>query len=345
MSHYRTMRMVVAGAALALAGCVATTPERGGQAPSTNTATRAPTGPGTTSESGAQTVFEARGIAYLGGDFSQTREQAYNESKRRLFDAGATIHLSAVQATTFGTLTTDCAMQIVGGTLLDFKVLEEGIENQSRYFVRSQARFEQREAEKALEEEALKKIGCWSGDDETAGEVAETPASDPPKVATADGTATAKGSAAESGARCRFRPEVQRLWFGRERFVRLGIRGRNADCRAPTPEPAAPTPTPVTSVAVVSVPADETTVCCHEFPETLTRRVYPVLEQIEGVTRLERLTTNDGSVCYRFHYDGQPAVLENRLERDLRTSSTLSFRIERNRSTNMVDLVFDGGFD
>ena len=345
MSHYRTMRMVVAGAALALAGCVATTPERGGQAPSTNTATRAPTGPGTTSESGAQTVFEARGIAYLGGDFSQTREQAYNESKRRLFDAGATIHLSAVQATTFGTLTTDCAMQIVGGTLLDFKVLEEGIENQSRYFVRSQARFEQREAEKALEEEALKKIGCWSGDDETAGEVAETPASDPPKVATADGTATAKGSAANPVPAADSAPKSNGSGSAASGSS-VSASGAGTQIAEPRPpEPAAPTPTPVTSVAVVSVPADETTVCCHEFPETLTRRVYPVLEQIEGVTRLERLTTNDGSVCYRFHYDGQPAVLENRLERDLRTSSTLSFRIERNRSTNMVDLVFDGGFD
>ena len=323
MNRYRATRMVVAGAALALAGCVATTPERGGQVPSASTATRAPVASGSTSESGARTVFEARGIAYLGGDFSQTREQAYNESKRRLFDAGATIHLSAIQATTFGTLTTDCAMQVVSGTLLDFKVLEEGIENQSRYFVRSQARFEQREAEKALEKEALKKIGCWSGSDETAVEVAETPASDAPKVATADRPATVPGSAGSGTP-----------------VSTSGAGTQIAESRSP--EPAAKTPT---TVAIVSVPAAETTVCCHEFPDPLSRKVYPVLEQMRGVTRLERLTTADGSLCYRFHYDGQPAVLEDTLERELRTSSTLSFRIERNRGTNLVDLVFDGGFD
>ena len=345
MSRYRTIQMVVAGAALALAGCVATTPERGGQAATASTATPAPAASGATSEPGARTVFEARGIAYLGGDFSQTREQAYNESKRRLFDAGATIHLSSVQATTFGELTTDCAMQVVGGTLLNFKVLEEGIENEARYFVRSQARFEKREAEKALGKEALKKIGCWIGEEEPAVEVAETLSPDAPKVATADGAATVEDAAANPVPAADSAPKSDGSGSvaSGSSVSASGTGTQIAELRPL--EPTAPTPTPVTSVAIASVPANETTVCCHEFPETLSRRVYPVLEQIEGVTRLERLTTNDGSLCYRFHYDRQPAVLEDRLERDLRTSSTLSFRLERNRGTNMVDLVFDGGFD
>lgn len=317
MSHYGTMRLrlVVAGATLALAGCAATTPERGGQA--ATTATRAPTVSGSVSESGAQRVFEAKGIAYLGGVFSETREEAYNESKKRLFDAGADIHLSAIQATTFGTLTTDCAMQVVSGTLRDFKVLEEGIENQSRYFVRSQARFEQREAEKALGKDALKKIGCWTGEEETAGEMNETPAPVVSDVATAEGSATVKSDSRAS-----------------------------ATSGTPVPTSEAPVPTEEEVKLLRHVaPAEETTVCCHEFPDPLSRKVYPVLEQMEGVTRLQRLATNDGSLCYRFHYRGQPAVLEDKLERELRTSSTLSFRIERSRGTNMVDLVFDGGFD
>ena len=332
MSHYGTMRLrlVVAGAALALAGCVATTPERGGQV--ATTATRAPAVSGSVSESGTQRVFEAKGIAYLGGDFSETREEAYNESKKRLFDAGADIHLSAIQATTFGTLTTDCAMQVVSGTLRDFKVLEEGIENQSRYFVRSQARFEQREAEKALGKEALKKIGCWGGEEETAGEMNETPAPVVSDVATAEGSATVKSDSRAS-----------------------------ATSGTPVSTSEAPVPTDLVLVTKKDhrgrvdveveklprhvAPAEETTVCCHEFPDVLSRRVRPVLEQIPGVTRLQRLHTSDGSLCYRFHYRGQSAVLEDRLERDLRTSSTLSFRLERKRGTNLVDLVFDGGFD
>lgn len=87
------------------------------------------------------------------------------------------------------------------------------------------------------------------------------------------------------------------------------------------------------------------TVCCHNFPDVLQRHVFPVLNRIGGVTQLDPSNTTDGSLCYRFHYDGQTAVLEDTLERELRISSTLSFRIERSRGTNMVDLVFDGGFD
>ena len=325
MSHYVTMRLVAAGAALALAGCVATTPERGGQAAPATTSMHAPTVSGSMSESGAQTVFEARGIAYLGGDFSQTREQAYSESKRRLFDAGATIHLSAVQATTFGTLTTDCAMQVASGTLLDFEVLEEGIENEARYFVRAKARFEKREAKKALGKNALKKIGCWSGEEKTADEVevTEPSASDAPTVATADTSATVKGSAASgmSGSTS-------------------GAGTQTAESRSP--EPAEKTPT---TVAIVSAPATETTVCCHEFPDPLIRKVYPVLERIEGVTRLQRLTTNDGSLCYRFHYEGPLDLLERQLQSKIRTSSALPFKIRHDRGSRMIDLVFDGGFD
>ena len=87
------------------------------------------------------------------------------------------------------------------------------------------------------------------------------------------------------------------------------------------------------------------TVCCHEFPEVLSRRVHPVLDRIEDITRLQRLVRTDGSLCYRFHYDGPLDPLEVRLERELRVSSSLPFRIERNRDGRTIDLVFDGGFD
>ena len=315
--HCRTMRTVAVAAALALAGCAATTPERGGQASSAN----APT------EAGAQTVFEATGIAYLGGDFSQTRKQAYNESKRRLFDAGATIHLSQVQATTFGTLTTDCAMQVMSGTLLDFKVIEEGIENQSRYFVKSRARFEKREAEKALGRESLKKTGCWSDDDESVVKVDETPDPDAPKVAITEESTTVKSDSRTSA--------------GSGTSVSTSGAGTQA-AESQTVESTAKTPT---TTPTASVPAAETTVCCHEFSDTLSRKVYPLLEQTEGVTSLQRLTTTDDSLCYRFHYAGPLEPLEERLKAEIRTSTALSFKIQRDRGPRIIDLVFDGGFD
>ena len=326
MSRYRTIRMVVAGAAVALAGCVATTPDRGGQA----APAAAESGP--TTETGAQTVFEATGIAYLGGDatFSQIRGHAYQESKRRLFDAGAAIHLSTILATTFGELTTDCAMQVASGTLLHLEVLDEGIENEARYFVRSKARFEKREAEKALGKEALKKIGCWSGEEEPAVEVVETPDPDATRVATTEVSAAVKSD--------------NRTSSGSGTSVSTSGTGTQvAESQAPKSGT-----TTQTTVAMVPAPAADTTVCCHEFPDTLIRTVYPALtalKETKGVTRLERLTTTDGSLCYRFHYDGPLEPLEERLKADIRTSSVLAFKIRRDRGPRIIDLVFDSGYD
>ena len=323
MSRYRTIRMVVAGAAVALAGCVATTPDRGEQA------APAAAESGSTTETVAQTVFEATGIAYLGGEttFSQVRRHAYHESKRRLFDAGATIHLSAVQATTFGELTTDCAMQVAGGTLLDFKVLDEGIENEARYFVRSKARFERREAEKALGKEALKQIGCWTGEEEPAVDVVKTPEPDVPKVTTTEGSATVKSdNRTSSGSGTSVSTSGAGTQVAESRASKSGTETK-------------------TTVVIESVPPADTTVCCHEFPKPLSRKVYPVLEQTEGVTRLQELDTADGSLCYRFHYDGPLAPLEERLKADIRTSSVLAFKIRRDRGPRIIDLVFDSGYD
>ena len=106
----------------------------------------------------------------------------------------------------------------------------------------------------------------------------------------------------------------------------------------------ATTPSSPYTGAVVG-PGPETAVCCHEFPEVLSRRVHPVLAGIPGVTRLQRVNTTDGSLCYRFRYEGPLEPLEARLASELRTSSTLSFRIERGGDGRLIDLVFDGGFE
>ena len=106
----------------------------------------------------------------------------------------------------------------------------------------------------------------------------------------------------------------------------------------------ATTPSSPSTGAVVG-PGPETAVCCHEFPDVLSRRVHPVLAGIPEVTRLQRVNTTDGSLCYRFRYEGPLEPLEARLASELRTSSTLSFRIERGGDGRLIDLVFDGGFE
>ena len=100
-----------------------------------------------------------------------------------------------------------------------------------------------------------------------------------------------------------------------------------------------------TSTGAVVGPGPETAVCCHEFPEVLSRRVHPVLDRIPGIARLQRVNTTDGSLCYRFRYEGPLEPLEARLASELRTSSTLAFTIERGGDGRLIDLVFDGGFE
>ena len=123
-------------------------------------------------------------------------------------------------------------------------------------------------------------------------------------------------------------------------WMALGMTAALSGCAvAPATTPSS------TSTGAVVGPGPETAVCCHEFPDVLSRRVHPVLAGIPGVTRFQRVNTTDGSLCYRFHYEGPLEPLEARLASELRTSSTLAFRIERGGDGRLIDLVFDGGFE
>ena len=122
-------------------------------------------------------------------------------------------------------------------------------------------------------------------------------------------------------------------------WMALGMTAALSGCAV---TPATPTSA---STGVVVGPGPETAVCCHEFPEVLSQRVHPVLDRIPGVTRLQRVNTTDGSLCYRFRYEGALEALEARLASELPTSTTLPFRIERGGDGRLIDLVFDGGFD
>ena len=125
----------------------------------------------------------------------------------------------------------------------------------------------------------------------------------------------------------------------RSAFIVLAVAAALSGCSV------SPATQPSTTPGIVVGEGPETTVCCREFPQVLIRRVHPVLAGIPGVTRLQRVNTTDGSLCYRFRYEGPLEPLEARLASELRTSSTLAFTIERGGDGRLIDLVFDGGFE
>ena len=112
----------------------------------------------------------------------------------------------------------------------------------------------------------------------------------------------------------------------------------SASSRAATSAPASMANIPVSEMSVM--------VCCHGFPDHLSRRLQPALDRFEGITGLEELSTRGDSLCYRFRYEGALSELERRLKDDVRTSSSTKFRVNRGAcGPNVIDLVFDGGFD
>lgn len=107
-------------------------------------------------------------------------------------------------------------------------------------------------------------------------------------------------------------------------------------CAAPQPRDGTPAD---------SLPADEYSVCCVNFPETLAGRVYPVLSADPEVSGLHRVRADDGLLCYRLRFAGPVEELEARLGRQLRTGTTRPFKVRRLGDGRELELTFDGGFD
>ena len=326
MSHYRTMKLVAICAALALAGCGAATPERVER-----------TVPGPVAAPDAPIVVEVEGIAYLGDEdqLKDVRKRAWDEAVRLAFEKGASLHVEARSRSEFATLVEDSVSQASSGTLTRRKVIEEGLEGGNRYRIVMRATFRPGDPKTARpggeistgEDGTLDRV---AGEDIT-GKSRRDVRNEPGKQIEADARPLQESEQDIAPART-VSDGAPDLASG------ASERPSESSAAEGAPESESSTKAPV-------VPQESVTVCCHEFPEVLGRRVHSVLDRIEGITRLQRVATNNGSLCYRFHYDDRLEVLEDRLDRELRTSSSLSFKIEHGRGPGMIDLVFDGGFD
>ena len=318
MQYHRMIGIVIAGATLALGGCVVTAPKQ--TEPSVSDAAFSESN--AVREESQDRVVEAEGIAYMGGEdrLKDVRRRAEHDAIKKLLQAGAPLYVEEYRRTEFATLVDDSVSEESRGILLERKVVKEGLDGNT-YRVAMRARYRPVDP-KDSRIEPPKRAQPAQDEVKTAHTPAdstrEPPAGSPPvSSARTEQRAIESAPAEEASASIQVStaPEVQE------------------DTRESTP------------TTRVSRSTGDITVCCHNFPDVLRRWVYPVLSQIKGITRLEQSNMAYGSLCYRFHYDGEPTELEDRLVRDLRTSSTAPFRIERNRGTNLVDLVFDGGFD
>jgi hypothetical protein len=89
-------------------------------------------------------------------------------------------------------------------------------------------------------------------------------------------------------------------------------------------------------------------VCFFEFTNVMEKRIYILLTEAPGVSRVKRQfkPCNIGStcICYTLNYAGSQENLEFWLKRHLRTSHVLAFRTVP-RGDNRLDVIFNGGFE
>lgn len=318
MQIHRLIGLVITGATLALGGCAATAPKQ----PDSSVPDTALGESSVVRDAFQERVVEAEGIAHMGDEdlLKDVRKRAERDAIRKLLQAGAPLYVEEYRKTEFQVLIDDTTTERSRGVLLERRIDKQGLDG-NIYRVVMSARYRPVDP-KDSEPEPRKRAQQADEEVETtqaSDNATREASSESPPVSTSGTERRATGSTASG-----------------EGSVSTRV-AKAPDIRE---EPRESTPT-----TRVSRSTEGITVCCHDFPDVLQRRVFSVLSRIEGITQLERSNTAFGSLCYRFHYDGPTAVLEDRLEGDLRTSATVPFRIERNRGTNVVDLVFDGGFD
>ncbi|MEA3332327.1 MAG: hypothetical protein U9Q58_01855 [Pseudomonadota bacterium] len=96
-----------------------------------------------------------------------------------------------------------------------------------------------------------------------------------------------------------------------------------------------------------SGPSTDLNLCFYDFTETLSDRIYPVLNQAPGVTWLRRadeLCNRDSDcLCYEIWYNGTREDMSTWLKQYLRTSKSVNFRLTSN-GPGRLEVHFDGGF-
>ena len=314
MSFCRTIVLIAAGAVLA--GCVATAPQRPGAAePGSPSAARSVAG----DARGDEIEVEAEGIAHMGD--KDRREDVEARAERKAIDRAAGkafgLHVKAESTTSINILIKDTKTQTVVGTFTSVSRIDEEFDG-SRYRIRVRAKGRKERVdpppvpseEPSPEEQTAKP--------EAAPSSAPTPAArpDPDAVPDPDTDATA---------------------------------GSPAPVREDRPGPAETAEKrPAPSGAVAPAPSgDAVTVCCHEFRPTLVKRVkdtLSVLAEARGIVRVEEVSATDTELCYRIHHDGSLKSIDEWIER-LRTDAARPFKRRHDRGANVIDLVFDAGFD
>ena len=320
MSFCRTMVLIAAGAVLA--GCAATAPQRPGAAePESPRAAGSATG----EARGVEVEVEAEGIAYMGD--KDRREDVEARAERKAIDHAARkafgLHVQEIVETDVGTLIKDTKTQTVVGTFTSITRVDEAFDG-SRYRVRIRAEG-RRESGGAG---APRPSGGASPEEQTA--KAETA----PPAAASSGPAAGGASAAAS-----------RAGEGSDAVPASG--GAPAAPAADQGEETAKTRAAPAKPVVSTRSRRAVTVCCHEFPRTLVKRVRDtrsMLAEAPGVIRVEEVRATDTELCYRIHHDGSLKSIDEWIDR-LRTDAALPFKRRYDRGANVIDLVFDAGFD
>jgi len=94
-------------------------------------------------------------------------------------------------------------------------------------------------------------------------------------------------------------------------------------------------------------PASDLGVCFYAFTSVFEKRIYPVLNRAPGVTgirRADELCVGARScLCYELRYEGSIEDLSSWLQKNLRTSEVLAFRLAPG-GEGRLNVYFDGGF-
>ncbi|RJQ48783.1 MAG: hypothetical protein C4530_24115 [Desulfobacteraceae bacterium] len=117
-----------------------------------------------------------------------------------------------------------------------------------------------------------------------------------------------------------------------------------------TEQPIAPVPeaTEAKLAPELYEPVTDLGICFFRFTEVYEKRLYPILSEAPGIASIRRadeLCAQEGScLCYELEYQGGQEKLSAYLNKNLRTSNTVPFKI-KSKGENRLELHFHGGFE
>ena len=107
-------------------------------------------------------------------------------------------------------------------------------------------------------------------------------------------------------------------------------------------------PTSEVKEYIRDMPVRDMEVCFYQFPEVYEKRIYSVLNEAQGVTDIRPandLCSQEGScLCYVLAYQGTRQMLRHYLQKNLRTSNALTYKIKP-KGKGRLEVHFHGGFE